>query len=52
MGLDLEQAKKVIQLINDQSKGIEFGKIFVEINIANSRMTNVQAETKKSVNLT
>ena len=49
--LTLEQAKKVVQLINEQAEGIEFGKVFLEINLANGRMTNVQAETKKSVNL-
>lgn len=51
MKLDLENAKKVINLINERGNDIEFGKLFVEITISNNRATNIQVETRKSVNL-
>ena len=49
--LSLDQAKSIIALINEQSEKIEFGKVIVEVNIISGRMTNAQAETRKSMNL-
>lgn len=49
--MELATAKQIISFITDESKRINYGKLFVEVTVANGRATNIQCETKKSMNL-
>lgn len=49
--MNTELAKQIIRFIQEETGRVGYGKLFVEITVANSRATNIQCETKKSMNL-
>lgn len=49
--LEPEHASAIIDLINEESARIEYGKLFIEVTVLKGRATNIQAETKRSHNL-
>jgi len=38
-------------IVKEEAERIRFGKVFVELTVYNSRVTNILAETKRSVNI-
>ena len=42
---------EIIDFINEETRRISYGKLFIEVTIANGRATNVQCETKRSKNI-
>lgn len=51
MALDPAAERKVINFINIEAERIGFGKLFIEVTVADGRSTNIQCETKRSVKL-
>jgi hypothetical protein len=49
--MELATAKQIISFITEESSRIGFGKLFIEVTVAKGRATNIQAETKRSMNL-
>jgi hypothetical protein len=46
-----EVKAQMIQLIEEETSRIQYGKVLVEITVHKGKCTNIQAETKRSVNL-
>lgn len=49
--LNDEVKKKILAILEEETARMQFGKIIFEVTIHNSRITNVQAETKRSHNI-
>lgn len=43
--------EQIRSFVDTEARRINYGKLFIEITIANGRMTNIQGETKRSMNL-
>jgi hypothetical protein len=43
--------EQIRSFIDKEAARIAYGKLFIEITIANGRMTNIQGETKRSMNI-
>lgn len=43
--------KQVVDFINTEVSRIEYGKLFLEVTVLKGRATNIQGETKRSLNL-
>lgn len=41
----------VFAIMKEESERIKFGKVLIELTVHNSKITNLQAETKRSVNI-
>jgi hypothetical protein len=47
-----ETLKEFLFLISkEEAERIKFGKVFIELTVHNSKITNLQAETRRSVNI-
>lgn len=51
MEMSLDVAKKIIKTINEESDRMGFGKIIIEVTVLKGVATNMQLETKRSVNI-
>lgn len=43
--------EQIVEFIHVEAKRIEYGKLLVEVTVNNGRITNIQAETKRSMNI-
>lgn len=46
-----QHQSQIAKFIEEEVSRIEFGKLFVEITVMKGKTTNIQAETKRSMNL-
>jgi hypothetical protein len=49
--LNEEVKRQIIAFIEIETSRMQYGKVMFEITIHNSRVTNIQAETKRSQNI-
>ncbi|MEQ9135747.1 MAG: hypothetical protein RLO51_11100 [Thalassobaculum sp.] len=49
--LSKEHEREILAFINSELGRVEFGHLFIDVTITNSRATNIQAETKRSLNI-
>ncbi len=47
----LEKQKVIIDFIDEEARRIGFGIIIIEVNVMAGHLTNIQAETKRSMNI-
>jgi hypothetical protein len=43
--------KQIIDFVEEEARRIGYGKIIIEVSVHNGKLTNVQAETKRSMNI-
>jgi hypothetical protein len=46
-----KELEDIMDFIRSEAKRIEYGKLMVECTVLKGRVTNVQAETKRSKNI-
>lgn len=46
-----ETQADIIRILEDESRRIDWGKVFIEATVAKGKVTNVQFETKRSRNV-
>lgn len=46
-----EIKSQILSLVEEETGRIQYGKIMIEITVAKGKCTNIQAETKRSLNL-
>jgi hypothetical protein len=46
-----DQERQVIDFINVETRRLGYGKLFIEVNVAAGKATNIQCETKRSMNI-
>jgi hypothetical protein len=51
MEMEPEIEKQVIDFISTETERIQYGKLFIEVTVLKGRATNIQGETKRSLNL-
>jgi hypothetical protein len=46
-----EQKEQILKFVAAELSRISFGKLYIEMTVANNKVTNVQCETKRSLNI-
>lgn len=46
-----ETEKKILQFVRTEADRMQFGKVLIECTVMKGRVTNIQGETKRSMNV-
>ena len=49
--MDKALGEQILKFIGEETSRINYGKIFVEVTVAAGKATNIQCETKRSMNI-
>jgi hypothetical protein len=47
----MDYKEQIIKFIEEEKDRIQYGKLYIEITITKGNTTNIQAETKRSMNV-
>lgn len=43
--------EQIIKFIEEETRRVHYGKLFIEVTVAKGKATNIQCETKRSMNI-
>ena len=46
-----ETKQQILRILNDEASRIDWGKVLIEATVAKGKVTNIQFETRRSLNV-